>query len=184
MRKYILSLLIVFMGTNSFAVEYLNQHQLREKLASTSLEINKECQDDEQQIQDGFVLNRLKDVYKYSDAKAQSCNKQYEKAMKRFCHIKLLTIQQLESIVSDQNMAELSKGFSVKPEATALGAVVIYKMKSKLRQMENMSIMRMSNLVQKSSCEALKQDKAMIGFIKQFTNRLSAELGQTTLSVD
>jgi len=188
MKQYLLSIIIVVSGTSVFAssnstVELLNQHQMRSRLSETLTQLNQDRAEMNKKIYKGMIYNELKNQ-NYSHQNAFVCDQVYKGVMKRYMKTQIDMIEGMQQLVSDESFTELSKGFSVKPESTALGGVALFKMKRLIQSNEQRWNNYLNQAIRKTSCEALKQDHKMLSSMNEFTTKIIENLNQTTLSVE
>lgn len=184
MKNYVVSALIIFSGVSSFAVQTLNQHQLRANIQDAMDLVGSDCEERDRKFASGDIISLLKEERGYSQDLAVSCNKEYFVATKKYCKMQKAIVSKMNQIVSDQNLAKLSEGFGGKPAASALGAVALYKMKEKLREAESLWRRHMNRQAQLSKCPALKSDQDMVNIMKVYTDKLIQDANQITLVIE
>lgn len=184
MKKLALTIIVSLFAQNLLAYQVLNLAEYREILDQKMKQISSDCDYQADQIKQGFIYSTLKGQHNLDDQKAQICNKDYSKLMKRFCQKKIEALNLMKNYTSSEKMNEIAKGFSVRPESTALGAVILFKTKKDLQSVHYKINESVDRYVKKSKCEPLQEDKNLKQYLSQYFDEQYELVNQTTLKAE
>jgi len=184
MKKFALTIVVSLFAQNLLAYQALNLSEYREALDEKIKQVASECAYQADQIKQGIVYDILKEQNNLDDQKARTCNREYSKLMKRFCQKKIEVLSMMKNSASAEKIEEISKGFSSRPESTAVGAVILYKTKKELQRVQNQIVYSTDRYVNQSKCGPLKEDKKLKQYLSDYFVEQYDLISQTTLRAE